>query len=205
MIIRKLNEFEILEKNEFLNEIILHTDRTFNSSNLYKNNNWLLSDFYYTNNLNEKIKVVVGSILLKTNDVILANYLKFQKNINDILCQYNININQILFVEFQEYDFFDEKYNNKNSESNSVLFTKMNTIMKIIKDMSIYYNCECILYKPAKNDIKGRRRDDYNKREEFYKMILKNLNYKYYKVKDEFYIKDVPMTEYLENFYIVIL
>ena len=207
MMLRKLKDFEIFENNEFLNEIKLNKDNIFSYSEFYNdsdNEYLILSDFYYTNENNEKIKVSVGCYLIDSKDIIVNKTpLEPNRNLYNYSFKNEYVMNNILVVDFQEHDFYDEKYIDKNSSDNRFIFKKLNTIMNIILKICKIKNCDFILIKPAENDVESGKNRLYNKRDRLYRLYFDYFNFNYHYYNTNFILNNQNNVYYLSNFYIV--
>jgi hypothetical protein len=176
-------------------EIDLGHSKTFPiKKRLYKSGDYICSSFQIDCNR----EVIVSSISIPSSEIKLVNNSRNYKTISDYIKQFKINTDNLLYVGFMEYK--GGKYNeDENVNDLKTLFSKMQTIISIIKDFTEYHNIKYLIFKSVDNDPSSGIIVDYNKRDKFYELFLAYHDIKYYKIKHSINING----EIISDFYLI--
>jgi len=181
------------------NEIDFGKAKPFSiEKNLYKSDEYICSSFEYIDKYNEIMTVIVAGIILDKTDIKQKYPSRHYKILNDYLLQFKIDPDKFLHVGFSEYK--NGIYNDdKNSNNTEVIFSKMATIIEIIKDIIEYFKCNIVIFVPSENDMESGLNKPYNKRDSFYNSFLNYYKIPYKYIKNEFIVGNMT----IKNFFIL--
>lgn len=134
-------------------------------------------EFEYTNEIGEEKIVSVDFRILKPTDI---KYLeKNSVNINHYLYEDKEKIEgDLIFIYFWERlkgtnrDSNEAQVDRNTTNSSSMLYRKMTTVIDIIKYISQLYQIKWFIFQPSRNDVSDGKYKEHNKRDFLYSAYL---------------------------------